>query len=186
MFRCKDAKSDGNARNAIIVVVDKLLTGFDENTLHTLMIARNLTGVSLLQTMCRVNRTRPGKTNCLVIDASYDPDGGPGLITEAKKVFERYGGLTVSNLDGLDLVKQIKTQRESLLEMSPIKEAWKQWKKKSSTDEARSILLSELCGKLEKMEDRLDPFTRSRIFRYPDQRSSNAKRLRSDYSSKGV
>lgn len=150
MFRCKQAKSDGNARNAIIVVVDKLLTGFDENTLHTLMIARNLSGVSLLQTMCRVNRTRPGKTDCLVIDASYDPDGGPGLGREAARVFQRYGGLTTSRLNGLTLLEQVQERRKALLKIPCVKATWIQWKKKSATDEERTQLLADITRQLER------------------------------------
>lgn len=147
MFKCKDAKKDGNARNAIIVVVDKLLTGFDEPTLHTLMIARNLSGVNLLQTMCRVNRTRPGKNDCLVIDASYDHDG-VGLGPEAARVFHRYGGLTTSRLDGLALMERVQEQRKDIMKVTKIKAGWAIWAKKKTDDAQRSALLASVTRDL--------------------------------------
>ena len=142
-FRCKEAGKDGNARNSIIIVVDKLLTGFDESSLHTLMICRNLQGVGLLQAMCRVNRTRDLKDNCLVIDASYDPNG-QGLGPEAKRVFQRYGGLAVSRLDGLGLYDRIIEQRIELLKHKDVQQGWRDWRK--AKDEAQKMGAASLAA----------------------------------------
>ena len=120
-FRCKGAGSNNEARNAIIIVVDKLLTGFDEPTLHTLLIARGMTDVALFQAMCRVNRVADGKTGCLVVDASH----GESLAREAARVFARYGSLSMSDLDGLDLLERVKERRTRLLKWDGLKDAWK-------------------------------------------------------------
>lgn len=52
----------------IIVVVDKLLTGFDEPTNTVLYLTRNLQGHKLLQAIARVNRVAEGKDFGYIID----------------------------------------------------------------------------------------------------------------------
>lgn len=142
-FRCKPAGPDNEARNSIIIVVDKLLTGFDEPTLHTLMIARSMQSVALFQGMCRVNRVAEGKTGCLVIDASH----GDQVTNEAHRVFARYGSLSTSDLDGLDLLDRIKERRKLLLRWPGLKEAWKGKKLLTSGERAedRNTWVNNLC-----------------------------------------
>ncbi|TKK66354.1 type I restriction endonuclease subunit R [Ilyomonas limi] len=52
----------------IIIVVDKLLTGFDEPKNTVLYLARNLQGHKLLQAIARVNRVYPDKEFGYIID----------------------------------------------------------------------------------------------------------------------
>ncbi|MBN2893633.1 MAG: type I restriction endonuclease subunit R, partial [Bacteroidales bacterium] len=52
----------------IIIVVDKLLTGFDAPQNRVLFITRNLREHTLLQAIARVNRVYPGKDNGIIID----------------------------------------------------------------------------------------------------------------------
>ncbi len=52
----------------IIIVVDKLLTGFDEPKNIVLYITRNLKGHTLLQAIARVNRVYPDKDYGYIID----------------------------------------------------------------------------------------------------------------------
>jgi len=52
----------------ILVVANKYQTGFDEPLLHTLYVDKKLDGVQAVQTLSRLNRTRPGKTDTLVLD----------------------------------------------------------------------------------------------------------------------
>ena len=52
----------------IIIVVDKLLTGFDEPKNTVLYLARNLQGHKLLQAIARVNRIYPDKEFGYIID----------------------------------------------------------------------------------------------------------------------
>lgn len=52
----------------IIIVVDKLLTGFDEPKNTVLYLTRNLKGHSLLQAIARVNRVYPDKEFGYIID----------------------------------------------------------------------------------------------------------------------
>ncbi len=52
----------------IIIVVDKLLTGFDAPVNRVLYLTRNLKEHTLLQAIARVNRLAPGKDYGLIID----------------------------------------------------------------------------------------------------------------------
>ncbi len=52
----------------ILVVANKYQTGFDEPLLHTMYVDKKLDGVQAVQTLSRLNRTRPGKTDTLVLD----------------------------------------------------------------------------------------------------------------------
>ena len=134
-FACSEAGSLGNKRNSIIIVVDKLLTGYDEPTLHTLVIARHLSGIALLQAMCRVNRTRHNKNNCLVVDASISGNTN-GLMPEARRVFGKYGGLALSDLDGVDLLKRVTEQGKTLRNNwdGVIQKEYTAWKKRGADD----------------------------------------------------
>lgn len=52
----------------ILVVANKYQTGFDEPLLHTMYVDKKLDGVQAVQTLSRLNRTRSGKTDTLVMD----------------------------------------------------------------------------------------------------------------------
>ena len=125
-FRRKGIESQTGLkiRNSIIVVVDKLLTGFDEPTLHTVFIDRGMDDVLLFQTACRVNRMRKYKNDCLVIDFSHD-----GVVSKnLPKVFAKYGGITVSDLDAMDLLEKMNAAYSFFFKDKDIEIHWKTWK----------------------------------------------------------
>jgi type I restriction enzyme R subunit len=70
----------------IIIVVDKLLTGFDAPCNTVLYLARKLKEHTLLQAIARVNRLHPGKEYGLILDYS-------GVIQELDQVVDFYGQL---------------------------------------------------------------------------------------------
>lgn len=51
----------------LVIVVDRLLTGFDAPTIQTLFVDRNLNYANLIQAFSRTNRTYPGKTKGLIV-----------------------------------------------------------------------------------------------------------------------
>ena len=51
----------------LVIVVDRLLTGFDAPMIQTLFVDRELTYANLIQAFSRTNRTYPGKTKGLVV-----------------------------------------------------------------------------------------------------------------------
>ncbi|MDD4913343.1 MAG: DEAD/DEAH box helicase family protein [Sideroxydans sp.] len=122
------AKQGAKVYNALIVVVDKLLTGFDEPTLHTLFIDRGMDDVLLFQAACRVNRWRKWKNDCLLVDFSH-----AGVVSEnLPKVFAKYGGLTVSSLDAMALKDKMDAAFKAFFDDKNINAHWRAWKATSS------------------------------------------------------
>ena len=52
----------------ILVVAEKFQTGFDEPLLHTMIVDKKLRDVKAVQTLSRVNRIHPGKTDTYILD----------------------------------------------------------------------------------------------------------------------
>ncbi|MBR1886523.1 MAG: type I restriction endonuclease subunit R, partial [Schwartzia sp.] len=52
----------------VLIVAEKYQTGFDEPLLHTMIVDKKLKGVKAVQTLSRLNRTFPGKTDTFVLD----------------------------------------------------------------------------------------------------------------------
>jgi type I restriction enzyme R subunit len=68
----------------IIIVVDKLLTGFDAPNNRILYLTRTLRGHTLLQAIARVNRIAPGKDYGLIVDYS-------GVLEELHRALQEFG-----------------------------------------------------------------------------------------------
>ncbi|RKL65081.1 deoxyribonuclease [Salipaludibacillus neizhouensis] len=51
----------------LVIVVERLLTGFDAPMIQTLFVDRNLSYANLIQAFSRTNRTYPGKTKGLIV-----------------------------------------------------------------------------------------------------------------------
>lgn len=71
-----------------LIVANKFQTGFDQPLLHTMYVDKKLGGVNAVQTLSRLNRTVPGKTDTFVLDFVNS-------IDEIKKSFEPYFETTV-------------------------------------------------------------------------------------------
>ena len=52
----------------ILLVAEKYQTGYDEPLLHTMYVDKRLDGVKAVQTLCRLNRTCPGKEDTFILD----------------------------------------------------------------------------------------------------------------------
>jgi type I restriction enzyme R subunit len=57
----------------VLLVANKYQTGFDQPLLHTMYVDKRLSGVLAVQTLSRLNRTRPGKEDTFVLDFVNDP-----------------------------------------------------------------------------------------------------------------
>ena len=66
-----------------LVVANKFQTGFDQPLLHTMYVDKQLGGVNAVQTLSRLNRTHPGKTETMVLDFANDAEA-------IQKAFEPY------------------------------------------------------------------------------------------------
>jgi type I restriction enzyme R subunit len=81
-----------DATPEIIIVVDKLLTGFDAPRNSVLYLARNLKNHALLQAIARVNRTYPGKDFGYIVDYY-------GVLGELNTAWQKYAGLSEFNTE---------------------------------------------------------------------------------------
>jgi type I restriction enzyme R subunit len=52
----------------LLLVAEKYQTGFDQPLLHTMYVDKKLFGVKAVQTLSRINRTYPGKTETFILD----------------------------------------------------------------------------------------------------------------------
>ncbi len=96
-------------KNGLIIVVDKLQTGFDEPKLHTLFLDKEIRGINAIQTISRVNRTTKNKNDCKIIDFSYKNIN----VKNIKIAFEHFSNVVVSDFDPLgDEEKLVSIYRE--------------------------------------------------------------------------
>jgi len=82
-------------KNGLIIVVDKLQTGFDEPKLQTLFLDKEINGINAIQTISRVNRVIKYKNDCKIIDFSYKNVN----VKNIKKAFEHFSNVIVSDFD---------------------------------------------------------------------------------------
>lgn len=140
-FRCEGSQY----KNSIMIVVDKLLTGFDEPTLHTIFINKNMTDVGLFQAVCRVNRIYPNKNDCLVVDMSHKNT----VAQEIPEVFKKYGEITVSDFEALTWQQKLNKSYNYLFvseKNSDIFEQFKLWK--DWNDSQKSELPTDFLDKI--------------------------------------
>ena len=58
----------------LLIVANKFQTGFDQPLLVAMYVDKRLAGVNAVQTLSRLNRTFPGKTDTFVLDFVNDPE----------------------------------------------------------------------------------------------------------------
>jgi type I restriction enzyme R subunit len=63
----------------VLVVAEKFQTGYDQPLLHTMFVDKTLVGLAAVQTLSRLNRVHPEKTDTFVLDFRNEADA----ITEA-------------------------------------------------------------------------------------------------------
>jgi len=63
----------------VLVVAEKFQTGYDQPLLHTMFVDKPLTGLAAVQTLSRLNRIHPEKSDTFVLDFRNEADA----ITEA-------------------------------------------------------------------------------------------------------
>lgn len=104
--QCIDSFKDNDDGIQILIVVDKLLTGFDAPRNTFMYLLRPLQDHNLLQAIARVNRlcdeTKEQKTAGFIIDYSKNQEH----ITDAMKLFSKYNQEDVAGALG-DLNKKI-------------------------------------------------------------------------------
>ena len=72
----------------ILIVANKFQTGFDEPLLQTMYVDKRLDGLQCVQSLSRLNRVAPGKTETLVLDFVNEPD-------DIQAAFQQYYETTI-------------------------------------------------------------------------------------------
>ncbi|WP_082891117.1 DEAD/DEAH box helicase family protein [Chryseobacterium glaciei] len=136
-------------KNGLIIVVDKLQTGFDEPKLHTLFLDKEIKGINAIQTISRVNRTTKYKNDCKIIDFSYKNVN----VKNIKAAFEHFSNVVVSDFDPLgDEDKLVDVYKE--LNTHPIfKTHFPQFRAYHTTNPDVSLIIG--------IEDALDDYIRN-------------------------
>src|ERR1019366_7837999 len=73
----------------VLIVAEKFQTGFDQPLLHTMYVDKVLTGLNAVQTLSRLNRIHPAKSDTFVLDFRNEGD-------DIVRAFEPYYGETVA------------------------------------------------------------------------------------------
>lgn len=138
----------------ILIVVDKLLTGFDAPRNVVLYIARSLKEHTLLQAIARVNRLHPGKDYGYIIDYY-------GVVTQLHEALELYSSLE-DKFDREDLEGTLNNLSEELKQLPGLHDAvWDCFKEvKNKKDEESFELALEDKDKRDEFYTRLSSFCR--------------------------
>jgi len=94
------------AKNGLIIVVDKLQTGFDEPKLHTLFLDKEIHDINAIQTISRVDRTCKYKEECHIVDFSFYNEN----VRNIREAFLKYSDIVVSDFNAqaeLAIVEQL-------------------------------------------------------------------------------
>ena len=92
-----------SSKNGLIIVVDKLQTGFDEPKLHTLFLDKEISDINAIQTISRVNRTCKHKRECHVIDCSWHNVN----VANIKAAFHKFCDMVISDFNPEEQAKFI-------------------------------------------------------------------------------
>jgi len=113
------------SKNGIIIVVDKLQTGFDEPKLHTLFLDKEIRGINAIQTISRVNRTTKHKKDCKIVDFSHKNVNSHNI----KEAFAHFSDVIVSDFDPLGEIRILDIIYDELKVSSIYKEYFNFFKK---------------------------------------------------------
>ena len=132
----------------IIVVVDKLLTGFDAPRNVVLYIARNLKEHTLLQAVARVNRLHPGKDFGYIVDYY-------GVVAQLHDALQLYSSLD-KKFDEQDLEGTLTNLIEEIKALPSLHDGlWDLFREVSNKNDEEAFEL-----RLEKPETREEFYTR--------------------------
>lgn len=137
----------------IIIVVDKLLTGFDEPKNTVLYLTRNLQGHTLLQAIARVNRVYPDKDYGYIIDYY-------GVIENLDDALELYSSF--EDFDSEELAGTLININEELKKLpQKFSELWDLFKTISNKRDAEAyqLLLKDEAIRVE-FYDKLSAFAK--------------------------
>lgn len=128
------------AKNGIIIVVDKLQTGFDEPKLHTLFLDKEIRYINAIQTISRVNRATKYKEECHIIDFSYRNVNEQNI----RDAFAEFCGMVITDFDPIREKAVVDEIYRSLI-AQPIFGKWfERYRTTKGNKEANAVLCLEM------------------------------------------
>jgi type I restriction enzyme R subunit len=126
-------------KNGLIIVIEKLQTGFDEPKLQTLFLDKEIRGINAIQTISRVNRTMKYKNDCKIIDFSYKNKN----VENIKEAFAHFSNVVVSDFDPLGDEEKLIESYKDLKKHTLFKILFSEFKKYNlSNDKDTNIILN--------------------------------------------
>lgn len=131
----------------ILVVAEKYQTGFDEPLLHTMIVDKKLKGVKAVQTLSRLNRTCPEKTDTFVLDFANKSED----ILAAFQPF--YQETSLEQEVNVDLIYQTEKELQgyAIFNTDDIAAFFKVWNSSSKQD---TVLMGKMTSTLKPVIDR--------------------------------
>ena len=141
----------------IIIVVDKLLTGFDAPRNTVLYLTRQLKSHSLLQAIARVNRLFDGKDFGYIIDYR-------GVLQNLDEAFDLYGQLAEFEREGIDdlasAITDVSAESHKLRQRySDLWDLFKTIENRQDEEEYEQLLADEVLR--DRFYERLSAFSRT-------------------------
>lgn len=129
-----------NAKNGLIIVVDKLQTGFDEPKLHTLFLDKEIRDINAIQTISRVNRTTKYKEECHIIDFSF------GNVNEKniRDAFQKFCGMVITDFDPIREKAVVDEIYRNLLSQPIFSKWYERYRSTKGNKEANATLCLEM------------------------------------------
>lgn len=124
-------------KNGLMIVVDKLQTGFDEPKLHTLFLDKEITGINAIQTISRVNRTCEGKNDCHIVDLSWNNVNGANI----RAAFRHFCHMTTSEFNPEQEAQLVAVWYQALMASLMCREWFGQYQ--HQREDARFVLTME-------------------------------------------
>lgn len=158
MSEADTIQSFKHSKNGIMIVVDKLQTGFDEPKLHTLVLCTERQGINMVQTLCRLNRTANHKKDCLVLDYSMlNEKTGVSKNSEfAKYALDKYAGMNMTSFNVAERETGLKRSYDALLKDELFKRLFELYKESlSNAENDTSVFTPEVLALSDKQADDL-------------------------------
>lgn len=116
----------------VLIVANKYQTGFDQPLLVAMYVDKKLSGISAVQTLSRLNRRAPGKTNTYVLDFVNEPE----QILAAFR--EYYEDAQIETESDPDLISDLRTklENENIFTQSEVDLFWREWRSKTDRQNA--------------------------------------------------
>ena len=126
------------AKNGLMIVVDKLQTGFDEPKLHTLFLDKEIQEINAIQTISRVNRTIKYKEECHIVDLSWQNVN----VENIREAFRKFCDITTSDFNPDQEALVVKMLFEQLCKSEPYARWYKDYKR-LNTDTTFTIQMED-------------------------------------------